>query len=184
VGGTLIVSSIPYYVIALLAWIYLSLQLQIFPTTGYYPITQNPAKTVAWMALPWLVIGLTYCTQYARFTRGQMVETLGEDYIRTAQAKGVATNRVLFKHALRAAIVPVITIFGLDFATLLAGTVFTEQIFSIDGIGHWGLNAIVKTPIDLNVISATVLVASVSIVVANLLVDIFYSFLDPRVSVA
>ena len=76
-----------------------------------------------------------------------------------------------------------ITIFGLDFASLLAGTVFTEQIFGIDGIGHWGLDAL-HTPIDVNVISATVLVAAVSIVVANLLVDIFYSFLDPRVSVA
>jgi peptide/nickel transport system permease protein len=183
VGGTLVVSSIPYYVIALLAWIYLSLQLKIFPTTGYYPITQNPARTVAWMALPWLVIGLTYCTAYARFTRGQMVETLGEDYIRTAQAKGVRTGKVLFKHALRAAIVPVITIFGLDFASLLSGTVFTEQIFGIDGIGHWGLQAL-STPIDINVISATVLVAAVSIVIANLLVDILYSFLDPRVSIA
>jgi peptide/nickel transport system permease protein len=183
VGGTLVVSSIPFYVMALLAWIYLSLKLQIFPNTSYYPITQNPGKTVAWMMLPWLVIGLTNCTSYARFTRGQMVETLGEDYIRTANAKGVKTNTVLFKHALRAAIVPVITIFGLDFATLLAGTVFTEQIFSIDGIGHWGLTAL-YTPIDVNVISATVLVAAVLIVVANLLVDILYSFLDPRVSVA
>ncbi len=183
VGSSLIVSSIPFYLVALLAWIYLSLQLKLFPTTGYYPITQNPAKTVAWMALPWLVIGLTNCTSYARFTRGQMVETLNEDYIRTANAKGVRTNRVLFKHALRAAIVPVITIFGLDFATLLAGTIFTEQIFSIDGIGHWGLQAL-QTPIDINVISATVLVSSVLVVVANLLVDILYSFLDPRVSIA
>ncbi|MGC4112649.1 MAG: ABC transporter permease [Nocardioides sp.] len=183
VGGTLVVSSIPFYVIALLAWIYLSLQLRIFPNTGYYPITQNPAKTVAWMALPWLVIGLTNCTSYARFTRGQMVETLSEDYIRTAAAKGVKTNRVLFKHALRAAIVPVITIFGLDFATLLAGTVFTEAIFSIDGIGRWGLQAL-STPVDVNVISATVLIAAVAIVLANLLVDILYSFIDPRVSVA
>jgi peptide/nickel transport system permease protein len=183
VGGTLVISSIPFYVMALLAWIYFSLQLKIFPTTGYYPITENPAKTVAWMMLPWLVIGLTNCTSYARFTRGQMVETLNEDYIRTAASKGVKTNRVLFKHALRAAIVPVITIFGLDFATLLAGTIFTEQIFSIDGIGHWGLQAL-STPIDINVISATVLVAAVLIVVANLCVDILYSFLDPRVSVA
>ncbi len=182
VGSTLVVSSIPFYVIALLAWIYLSLQLKIFPNTGYYPITENPAKTVSYMMLPWLVIGLTNCTAYARFTRGQMVETLNEDYIRTAASKGVRTNRVLFKHALRAAIVPVITIFGLDFATLLAGTIFTEAIFSIDGIGRWGLQAL-STPIDINVISATVLVSSVLIVVANLLVDILYSFLDPRVSV-
>jgi peptide/nickel transport system permease protein len=183
VGSSLIVSSVPFYLVALLAWIYLSLQLKIFPETGYYPITDNPAKTISWMMLPWLVIGLTNCTSYARFTRGQMVETLNEDYIRTAQAKGDKTNRVLFKHALRAAIVPVITIFGLDFATLLAGTIFTERIFSIDGIGNWGLTAL-STPIDINVVSATVLVSAVLVVVANLLVDILYSFLDPRVSIA
>jgi peptide/nickel transport system permease protein len=183
VGSTLVVSAIPFYLVALLAWIYLSLQLKIFPNTGYYPITHNPIKTISWMALPWLVIGLTNCTSYARFTRGQMVETLNEDYIRTAMSKGVRTNRVLFKHALRAAIVPVITIFGLDFATLLAGTIFTERIFDIDGIGKWSLDAL-STPIDLQVISAGVLVSSILIVVANLLVDILYSFLDPRVSVA
>jgi peptide/nickel transport system permease protein len=183
VGSTLIVSSIPYYLVALLAWIYLSLQLKIFPETGYYPITDNPAKTISWMALPWLVLGLTNCTSYARFTRGQMVETLSEDYIRTASAKGVRTNTVLFKHALRAAIVPVITIFGLDFATLLAGTIFTEQIFGIDGVGHWGLQAL-STPIDLNVIETTTLLLAVMVVTANLLVDILYSFLDPRVSIA
>jgi peptide/nickel transport system permease protein len=183
VGSTLIVSSIPYYLVALLAWIYLSLQLKIFPNTGYYPITENPAKTISWMLLPWLVLGLTNCTSYARFTRGQMVETLSEDYIRTASAKGVRTNRVLFKHALRAAIVPVITIFGLDFATLLAGTIFTEQIFGIDGVGHWGLQAL-STPIDLNVIETTTLLLAVMVVTANLLVDILYSFLDPRVSIA
>ena len=183
VGSTLVVSSIPFYLVALLAWIYLSLQLRIFPNTEYYPITQNPWKTVTYMALPWLVLGLTNCTTYARFTRGQMVETLNEDYIRTAAAKGVKTNKVLFKHAMRAAIVPVITIFGLDFATLLAGTIFLERIFSIDGIGNWSINAI-STPIDLPVISASVLVSAILVVVANLLVDILYSFLDPRVSVA
>jgi peptide/nickel transport system permease protein len=182
VGGTLVVSAMPFYVICLMAWIYLSLKLQIFPNTGYYPITENPLKTISYMMLPWLVIGLTGCTGYARFTRGQMVETLSEDYIRTAQAKGVRTRRVVFKHALRAAIVPVITIFGLDFAFLLGGTIFVEQIFSINGIGYWGLQAL-KTPIDINVISATVLIGAVLIVVANLVVDVFYAFLDPRVTV-
>jgi peptide/nickel transport system permease protein len=182
VGGTLVWSSIPDYVIILMAWIFFSLRWQIFPNVGYYPITQNPLKTIGWMMLPWLVLGVTNLTDYARFTRGQMVETLGEDYIRTAQAKGVRTTRILFKHSLRAAIVPVVTIFGLDFATLLSGTVFIEQIFGIDGIGHWGLQAL-TSPIDVNVISATVLVAAILIVVANLIVDIVYSFLDPRVSV-
>jgi len=135
------------------------------------------------MMLPWLVLGATSLTDYARFTRGQVVETLGEDFIRTARAKGVRPTKVLFRHALRAAIVPVITIFGLDFASLLSGTIFIEQIFGIDGIGHWGLKAL-TTPIDLNVISATVLVGAVLVVVANLVVDVVYGFLDPRVTVA
>jgi peptide/nickel transport system permease protein len=183
VGSTLVVSAIPFYVVCLLAWIYFSLQLGIFPNTGYYPITDNPLKTINYMMLPWLVLALTGCTSYARFTRGQMVETLNEDYVRTASAKGVSANRVLFKHALRAAIVPVVTIFGLDFAFLLGGVIFIEQIFSIDGIGYWGLRAL-STPIDINVVSATVLVSAIMVVLANLVVDVFYGFLDPRVTVA
>ncbi|HET7072044.1 MAG TPA: ABC transporter permease [Nocardioides sp.] len=182
VGGSLLISAIPDYLIILLAWVFFSLRWHLFPNVGYYPITQNPAKTVAWMALPWIVLGMTSLTDYARFTRGQMVETLSEDYIRTAQAKGVRPVRVLFRHALRAAIVPVVTIFGIDLAGLLAGTIFVEQIFGIDGIGRWGLQAL-STPIDLNVISATVLIGAVLVVVANLIVDIVYGFLDPRVTV-
>lgn len=182
-ASTLVISSIPYYLVALLAWIYLTQKAQVFPQTGYFPITENPAKTFSGLLLPWLVIGLTSATAYARFSRGAMVETLSEDYIRTASAKGLSQRTVIFKHGLRAAIVPVITIFGLDFATLLAGTIFTERIFDIDGIGNWALRAI-GTPLDFDVIAAAVLVAAVLIVVANLLVDIAYSFLDPRVSVS
>jgi peptide/nickel transport system permease protein len=125
-------------------------------------------------------------TGSARFTRGQMVETFDEDYMRTAQSKGVPMRRRLFKHALRASIAPVITIFGLDFATLLGGTVFVEQIFGINGIGYWGLSALetnTHRPIDINVVSAFVLVGAVLIVVANLVVDVFHAFLDPRVTV-
>ena len=142
VGSSLMVSSIPTYLLVLLAWIFLSLKVPIFPHTSYYPITENPLKTIEYMMLPWLVIGMASVTDYARFTRGQLVETLNEDYVRTAQAKGLTKRRRLFKHALRAAIVPVITIFGLDFATLLAGTVFVEQIFGINGIAYWGLSAL------------------------------------------
>jgi peptide/nickel transport system permease protein len=183
VGSSLIWSAIPDYIIILLSWVFFSLRWHIFPNVGYYPITQNPLKTFTWMLLPWLVLGVTSLTDYARFTRGQMVETLGEDYIRTAQAKGVRPGRVLFRHALRAAIVPVVTIFGLDFAGLLSGTIFTEQIFGIDGIGHWGLQAL-STPMDLNVLSTVVLVGAILVVLANLIVDIIYGMLDPRVTVA
>jgi peptide/nickel transport system permease protein len=180
VGSSLVVSSIPYYLFALLAWIFLTLQWDLFPSTGYTPLSQNPAAWAAGLMLPWLVLGITGSTQYARFTRGSMVEALGEDYIRTATAKGMKSSRVVFRHGLRAAIVPIVTIFGLDFAALLAGTVFTEQIFDINGIGWWALDSL-RAPQDFPVIHATVLVSAVLVVIANLVVDIVYSFLDPRV---
>lgn len=181
VGTSLVVSSVPYYLVALLSWLFLVNQYNVFPETGYFPITDNPGKWALGLLLPWLVLMVANSPIYARFGRGAMVETLSEDFIRTASAKGLPRNRVLFKHGLRAAIVPIVTIFGLDLATLLAGTVFTEKIFEIDGIGKWGIEAI---PVDFPVISATVLVGAVLIVVANLIVDIMYSFLDPRVRLA
>jgi peptide/nickel transport system permease protein len=178
VSSTLVISSIPYYLAAFLAWLFLIQQWGLFPNTGYTPLTQDPIAWFKGLLLPWLVLGVFNATQYARFSRGAMVETLSEDFVRTAVAKGVPTRSVTIQHALRAAIVPIVTIFGLDFAGLLAGTVFTEYIFGIDGIGKWGLQAI---PYDFPVIAATVLVAAVLVVVANLVVDVIYSFLDPRV---
>jgi peptide/nickel transport system permease protein len=177
---SVLVSSIPYYVIALLVWIYVSLQWKLVEDTSYHPLTEDPVKWFTGLALPWLTIGLTSSTAYARYSRGQMVETLGEDYVRTAVAKGASERRVVVRHALRAAVVPIITIFGLDFAFLLTGTVFTEQIFQIDGIGRWGIQAL-RSPVDFPVVAATVLVAAVIIVLANLIVDLLYAVIDPRV---
>jgi peptide/nickel transport system permease protein len=183
VGGSLVVSSIPYYLFALLAWILLSLQWGIFPATGYTPLTQDPVAWARGLLLPWLVLGVAGATQYARFARGSMLDTLGEDFMRTATAKGLPRRRVVLHHGLRAAVVPIVTIFGLDLAALLAGTVFTEQIFDIDGIGRWALDA-VKAPQDFPVILATVLVSAVLVVLANLVVDVVYTFLDPRVGLS
>jgi peptide/nickel transport system permease protein len=131
------------------------------------------------MFLPWLVLVLYSAVDYARFGRASMIESLSEDYVRTARAKGLGEVRVMVKHALRAAVVPVVTIFGIDFATLLAGTVFIEKIFDLQGIGLTALQSITQG--DLPIISATVLIGAVFIVVANLVVDVLYSFLDPRV---
>jgi peptide/nickel transport system permease protein len=183
VGSSLVVSSIPYYLFALLAWIFLTLQWDLFPATGYTPLTQDPSAWASGLLLPWLVLGVAGSTQYARFTRGSMVDVLGEDFIRTATAKGLSRGRVVLGHGLRAAIVPVVTIFGLDLAALLGGTIFTEQIFGIDGIGWWALESL-KAPQDFPVILATVLVSAVLVVVANLVVDLVYGFLDPRVRVS
>lgn len=180
VAVSVFVSAIPYYVIALLVWIYFSLQWKIVEDTSYHPLTEDPLKWASGLLLPWLAIGLTSSTAYARYSRGQMIEALGEDFVRTATAKGVSSRVVVLRHALRAAIVPIITIFGLDFAFLLSGTVFTEQIFQIDGIGRWAIQSL-RAPVDFPVVAATVLVAAVIVVVANLLVDILYSVIDPRV---
>jgi peptide/nickel transport system permease protein len=178
VTGSLVVSSFPYYVVCLLAWIYLYLIWGVFPQTGYHPVFHDPVAWAKGLLLPWLVLGVVNSTQYARYSRASMIESLGEDYVRSATAKGVSTNKTVFKHALRAAIVPVVTIFGIDFAFLLSGTVFTEKIFQIDGVGNYAIRAI---PNDFPIIAATVLLTAVLIVVANLIVDILYSVLDPRV---
>lgn len=178
VGGSLIISSVPYYLFALLASLYLVTLWGVAPQTGYFPITEDPLAWASGLLLPWLVLGLANSTQYARFSRGSMVESLSEDYVRTAKAKGLPERRVL-RHALRAAIVPVVTIFGLDVAALLAGTVFTERIFGVQGIGITALNAIGTQ--DLPIIAATVLIGAVMVVTANVVVDIVYSVIDPRV---
>jgi peptide/nickel transport system permease protein len=131
------------------------------------------------MALAWIALGIFGCTTYTRYARGSMVETLSEDYIRTAKAKGLPPRTVVYKHGLRSALVPVITIFGIEFGTLLAGTIFTERIFGIDGIGYWSLQAV--TAKDLPVVAAVAIFSAVVLIIANIVVDVVYSVLDPRV---
>ena len=182
VGGSLIWSAIPDYVIILLAWVYFSLRWHVFPNVGYYPITENPLKTISWMMLPWLVLGFTSITDYARFTRGQMVETLGEDYIRTAQAKGVRPS----PRALPACAAGRDRPGDHDLRTRLRQPALGHDLHRADlrhrrhrPLGTAGAH----TPIDINVLSTAVLVGAVLVVVANLVVDIVYGFLDPRVTV-
>jgi peptide/nickel transport system permease protein len=182
VTSSLVITSIPYFLVALLAQIYLVITWGVFPTPTYNPITENPFAWFAGLMLPWLCLGLVYSTAYARFSRGSMIDALGEDYVRTAKAKGLAPRVVTRKHALRAAIVPVVTIFGLDLAGLLAGTVFTERIFNIDGIGNMAIAAINDQ--NFPIISTTVLFAAAMVVIANIVVDILYTVIDPRVRLA
>ncbi len=157
----------------------LTLSTNVFPDVGYTSIFDNPAKWVSGLLLVWLVMGVFGATSYTRYSRGAMVEALSEDYVRTAKAKGLKSRTVVVKHGLRSALVPVVTIFGLDVAFLLSGTVFTEKIFSLEGIGKWGIDATYIK--DLPVVQATSLILAVSVVLMNVLVDIIYSFLDPRV---
>jgi peptide/nickel transport system permease protein len=180
VGASLVINALPFYLLALLAWLMLISAWGIFPDSGYFsPFQDGPVAWVKGMLLAWLVLGISSSTDYARFSRGSMIEALNEDFVRTARAKGIRERRTVVRHALRAAIVPVVTIFGLDLAGLLAGTIFLERIFDIQGIGITALQAINTK--DLPIISATVLFAAFLIVVANVLVDVLYSIIDPRV---
>ena len=180
VSSFLVVSSIPYYLFALLVWLYVVIVFGVdFFGKGYTPLTENAFEWFTGLLLAWIALGIFGSTQYTRYSRGAMVEALSEDYIRTAKAKGLPTRTVVYKHGLRAAMVPIVTIFGIDIGTLLAGTIFTEKIFDIPGIGLWGLTAVGLK--DLPVVQATALFSAVVMIVANLIVDLVYSALDPRV---
>ncbi|MEV6412387.1 ABC transporter permease [Kribbella sp. NPDC051718] len=181
-SSTLVLSSIPYYIVALMLSLYLTVLYPILPRGGYTPLTENPVKWFTGLLTPWLILGIYSCTQYARYSRGSMVETLSEDYIRTARAKGLSDRVVTYKHALRSGLIPVVTIFGLDIATSLAGAIFTERIFDLPGLGNLVLESLKNY--DLPVIMGTVLISSVILVAMNFLVDVTYSVIDPRVRLA
>jgi peptide/nickel transport system permease protein len=140
------------------------------------------AGLVPWLQffiLPWCTLALTYAALYTRLTRANMIDTMNEDFVRTARAKGLTERKVVFKHGLRAALTPIVTIFGLDLGGLLGGAVITEQIFSIQGLGRLSINAVLGN--DLPVIMAVVLVAAFFVVFANIVVDLLYAVIDPRV---
>lgn len=181
VSGFLVLSSVPYYLFALLTFLYFSVlfELPVIGQPGYTSPLESVPDWFGGLALAWICLGIFGCTQYTRYSRGAMVEALGEDYVRTAKAKGLPQRTVVYKHALRAALVPVVTIFGIDFGTLLAGTIFTEKIFDINGIGLWALNAVGQK--DLPIVQATALFAASALIISNLVVDVLYSVLDPRV---
>jgi peptide/nickel transport system permease protein len=129
--------------------------------------------------LPWFTLALVSAATYTRLTRGSLLEVLGEDYIRTARAKGLPERRVIFRHGLRSALTPVTSQFGIDLGTLVGGAIVTETVFGLPGLGYTAVSAIVNQ--DLPVIIGIVLVASAAVVVANILVDMAYAVLDPRV---
>jgi peptide/nickel transport system permease protein len=176
--------SMPSFLVGLLLLYVLFFRLHLagidwFPASGYVAFTENPANWARHLILPWLTLAFVTAATYVRLTRSQMLEVLGEDYIRTARSKGLSPHRVTFRHALRAALTPVITQFGIDLATLLGGAIVTERVFGLPGLGQLSVNSITRE--DQPVVIAIVLLAAVFIVVANIFVDLLYAVLDPRV---
>ena len=146
---------------------------------SYVGLTEEPVKWFESLILPWLVVAAGTAAIYARLIRGSLIETMGEDYIRTARAKGLSERRVVLRHGLRSAINPIVTVLGLDIGVLLGSSVLVETVFNIPGIGRLNYTAITHS--DFPIVQGTVLLAALFIIVANILVDIAYAFLDPRV---
>lgn len=180
-GVSLLGVALPVYFILPLMTLVLEYHWNIF-TVQYTSFWTNPISWAGGLLLPWVALAFGYAALYTRLTRAGMLEALNEDFVRTARAKGLSERTVIFKHALRAAITPIVTIFGMDLGSVLGGAVLVEVSAGLLGIGGLAIQAIQNQ--DYPVMMGITLFAAAFIVLANLVVDIVYSFIDPRVKVA
>src|ERR687896_14430 len=185
IGLSLIAISAPVYWLGLVALYLFAPDFGVFGLGfvggqgAYVPFSEDPVQWFKALILPWFVLATTFAAVYARLLRGSLLDVLNEDYIRTARAKGLAERSVIVKHGVRSAITPVVTVLGLDIGILLGGAILTESVFNIQGIGRLAYDAITRG--DLPIVQGTVLFGAFFIIIMNLIVDILYAFLDPRV---
>ena len=171
--------SVPVFLIGyLLIWGF-AIRLQWLPVQGYAPLAEGVGPWLAHLLLPCTNLALVYMALLTRMTRATVLEVLQEDYIRTARAKGVAERLVVARHAMRNAMLPVVTVIGLEFAFLIGGLVVTEQVFNLNGIGKLFVQAVARS--DFTMIQGLVLLVSVFFVLINFVIDLMYAFLDPRI---
>ena len=155
-------------------------QHRLLPDGEYVALTSNPVQWLTHLILPWLVLAVGYIGFYGRVLRGNALDVMHEDYVRTAKAKGIGPKRVLAKHVLRNSLLPIITLFGLDFASVLGGgAILTESVFDLHGVGQYAALSI--SNFDLPPIMGVTLYGAAFIVVFSVAIDIFYAYLDPRV---
>ena len=180
----LIGTSLPTFLTGLLLLVFVVIRWGLipFPSGNYTSFFENPFEWAQILFLPWLTLAFAYAALYTRFVRSSVIDTSNEDYIRTARAKGLSESVILGKHTLRAALAPIATMAGLDFAGLLGGAILTESVFNLPGLGRLAISAVTKY--DLPIIVATTLLAAFIVVIMNLIVDILYAYIDPRVRVA
>ena len=184
-GTSLLFVSAPVYWLGLVVLFLFASDIGKFPVSflhgsgSYVGLTYDPLRWFESLIMPWFVLAATSAAIYARLLRGSLIDVMGEDYIRTARAKGLRERQVVMRHGLRSAITPLVTVLGLDIAILMGGAVLTETAFDIPGIGRLNYDAI--THGDFPIIQGTITIAAVFIILANILVDIGYAYLDPRV---
>jgi peptide/nickel transport system permease protein len=171
--------AVPTFWLGVLLIILLSTQLKLLPPTGYASAFRHPLDAWRYLLMPALTLGIYISSILARFLRGSLLETIGQDYIRTAQAKGLREKQVLFRHAMKNALIPVVTVLGVQFGTLLGGAVVTEAVFDWPGVGQMLLYSIRVR--DYTVVQGTVLLLVMAFVVINLITDIAYGVIDPRI---
>jgi len=154
-----------------------------FPDGGYVPLTTDPAQWFYHLILPWFTLAVLFIGFYGRVLRSNMLDTINEDFVRTAKAKGLSSNRILARHVLRSSLIPIVTLFGLDFASVLGGgAIITETVYQLHGVGWYAAQSIYNQ--DLPPLMGVTLFGAMFIVVFSLLVDIFYAYLDPRIRLA
>jgi peptide/nickel transport system permease protein len=178
-GFALFGVSAPVFWLGLMALFIFWQKLGLLPGTGYVPLSEDPWGWFTHLIMPWFVLALLYAAFYARMTRGNLIDTMGEDYIRTARAKGLPERKVVMKHGLRASLTPVVTMFGMDIALLFGGAIITESVFNIQGVGAWAIQSVYRS--DLPVVLGVTIVIALLVAVMNLVVDVVYAYLDPRV---
>jgi len=172
--------SIPVFLIAPVLLYFLTYKIELFPSGGYVPLTEEPVEWLTHLILPWFTLAVLSIGFYSRVLRSNMLDAMNEDYVRTARAKGLSERKVMTRHVLRNSLVPVVTLFGLDFGATIAGTaIITESLYSIQGVGYYAAEAVER--FELPPLIGVTLYGAFFVVFINALVDIAYAYLDPRV---
>ncbi|MER7181835.1 ABC transporter permease [Streptomyces hyaluromycini] len=181
-SASLVASSMQIYFVGPLALYFLVYQFHILDQPSYNSFLGDPLSWANGLLVPWLVLALIWTANYTRMTRSQLVETLTEDYVRTARAKGMSRRNVFFRFAWRGAMAPIVTIFGIDLGTLLGGAMITEYTFSLQGIGLLSVKSVQTN--DLPMLLGIMVITSSFVVIANIIVDAVYGLIDPRIRLA
>jgi peptide/nickel transport system permease protein len=172
--------SMPVFWIGALMGYYLGFKWGLFPNGGYVPLTDDPIQWAYHLILPWIALSILFIGVYSRVLRSNILDTMNDDYVRTARAKGLSERRILLRHVLRNSLIPIITLWGLDFGAVVGGgAILTETVFNLQGVGQYAADSIAQ--LDVPPVLAVTMFGAFFIVVLNTIVDIVYAYLDPRI---